>query len=119
MKKIYRPKRETWSELLARPTLDTKFLERTVANILQDVKQHGDDALKHCARHFDRVELDEFLVSPEEFDEAERRVSNELKEAIGIAKANIEKFHRAQAERPEIIETTAGVSCWRKSVAIE
>jgi histidinol dehydrogenase len=119
MKTIRNPKKDTWNQLLARPALDTKFLERTVANILQDVKLHGDEALKHCARHFDKVELDEFLVSPEEFAEAEMRVSAELKEAIGIAKANIETFHAAQAEKPEIIETTKGVLCWRKSVAIE
>jgi histidinol dehydrogenase len=119
MRTIRYPKRETWNEILARPTLDTRFLERTVANILSDVRQHGDEALKHCARHFDKVELDEFAVSESEFAEAEKLVSDELKEAIQIAKANIEKFHRAQTEKPEIIETTPGVFCWRKSVAIE
>jgi len=119
MQIIKYPKKETWSGILKRPALDTKFLERTVANILQDVKAHGDQALRHCARHFDKVELDDFLVSEAEFAEAETRVSAELKEAINAAKANIEKFHQAQAEKPEIIETTAGVFCWRKSVPIE
>lgn len=119
MKTIRYPKKETWREILARPTLDMRFLERTVANILQDVKLHGDEALKHCARHFDKVELDDFLVSEAEFAEAEARVSTELKEAIEIAKSNIEKFHRAQIETSEVIETSAGVFCWRKSVPIE
>lgn len=119
MKVINNPGRETWDEILARPTLDTKFLERTVANILADVKQHGDEALEHCSRHFDKVELDEFLVSEEEFIEAERSISAELKDAIAAAKANIVKFHAAQAEKPNVIETTTGVYCWRKSVAIE
>ncbi len=119
MQIIKYPKKETWAEILARPTLDTKFLERTVANILQDVKAHGDQALKHCARHFDKVELNDFLVSEAEFAEAETRVSPELKQAINAAKANIEKFHQAQTEKPEVIETTTGVFCWRKSVAIE
>ncbi len=119
MKTILYPQKELWSELLSRPSLDTKFLERTVANILEDVKKNGDLALQHCARHFDRVELDDFLVSNEEFAEAEAQISNELKEAICAAKANIEKFHRAQTEKHEIIETTPGVFCWRKSVAIE
>ncbi len=119
MKTIRYPKKETWVDILARPTLDTKFLERTVANILQDVRLHGDEALRHCARHFDKVALDVFSVSEEEFVEAEKRVSAELKNAIQTAKANIEKFHAAQTEKPEIIETTIGVFCWRKSVAIE
>lgn len=111
--------KEVWSDIARRPALDMKFLERTVANILQDVKAHGDAALKHCSRHFDKVELDDFLVSEAEFAAAEARVAPELKEAINVAKANIEKFHRAQTEKPEIIETCEGVFCWRKSVAIE
>ena len=119
MQVIKNPKRETWSAILERPAIDTKFLERTVANILNDVKLHGDEALKHCARHFDKVELDNFLVSDEEFAEAEAQISGELKEAIKIAKANIEKFHAAQTEKSEIIETMPGVFCWRKSVPIE
>ena len=104
---------------MQRPAIDTKFLERTVANILNDVKMHGDEALKHCARHFDKVELDEFLVSDKEFAEAETQISDKLKKAIQTAKANIEKFHSAQIEKSEIIETTDGIFCWRKSVPIE
>ena len=119
MKTIRYTKKENWQEITKRPTIDTKFLEKTVSNILQDVKSHGDAALRHCARHFDKVELDDFLVSEEEYAEAEKQISVELKDAIQTAKANIEKFHRAQQEKPEIVETTNGVLCWRKSVAVE
>lgn len=119
MKVIKNPKKYIWSEILTRPAIDNTFLERTVANILKDVKNHGDAALKHCARQFDKVELDDFLVSESEFAEADAMVSKELKNAIAIAKSNIEKFHAAQAENPQKIETTPGVFCWRKSVAIE
>ena len=119
MQIIKYPKKETRNQLLARPVLDTRFLEKTVANILADVRQHGDAALRHCARHFDKVELDDFLVSKEEFIEAEKRISSELKDAISVATGNIEKFHAAQVEKTEIIETTPGVFCWRRSVPIE
>ncbi|MEO6590102.1 MAG: histidinol dehydrogenase [Pyrinomonadaceae bacterium] len=119
MKIIKNPAKETWEEILKRPSLDTKFLERSVANILADVKENGDVALQYCARHFDKVELDEFLVTEEEIAEAEKQISPQLKDAISAAKANIEKFHTAQIEKPEVIETTPGVFCWRKSVAIE
>ncbi len=119
MQIIKYPKKETWNALLTRPSIDAKFLERGVANILDDVRKNGDKALKYCARFFDKVELDEFLVTEAEFAEAETRVSPELKDALNIAKANIEKFHAAQVEKPQIIETTKGVFCWRKSVPIE
>ncbi len=119
MKIIRYPTRESWADLLKRPVLDTKFLERTVANILNDVRENGDAALRHCARHFDKVELDEFLVTDEEYVDAESLVSTELKDAIAVAKANIEKFHAVTDEKPAVIETSTGVFCWKKAVPIE
>ncbi len=119
MKIVKYPGKDTWGELLKRPTIDTKFLERTVANILNDVRENGDAALGHCSRHFDKVELDDFLVTEDEFSEAESLVSIELKDAIAVAKSNIEKFHAVSADRPTVIETTTGVFCWKKAVAIE
>lgn len=119
MKIIKYPLKKDWSELLKRSTLDTRFLERTVANILADVRDNGDKALRHCARHFDKVELDEFIVTEDEFLEAESLISQEIKDAIAVAKANIEKFHAVPDDKPNVIETTAGVFCWKKVVAIE
>ncbi len=119
MQIIKYPEKETWGEMLKRPALDTKFLERTVANILADVRDNGDTALRHCSRHFDKVELDEFLVSEDEFLDADALVPQELKDAIAVAKANIEKFHAVTDALPEIIETISGVRCWKKVTPIE
>ncbi len=119
MQTIKYPEKETWGELLKRPALDTKFLERTVANILADVRDSGDAALRHCARHFDKVELDEFLVTEDEFLDADALIPQELKDAIAVAKSNIEKFHAVSDNAPEVIETIAGVRCWKKVTPIE
>ena len=119
MKIIKYPKKETWRAILARPALDTKDLRQTVAAILDAVKTGGDAALRRFSKEFDRVEIVDFLVGEPEFAEAEAQISDELKTAIKTAKANIEKFHAAQAEKPQIIETTPGVFCWRKSVPLE
>jgi len=113
------PEKDKLGEILQRPTLDVKFLERTVANILADVRDNGDAALRHCARHFDKVELDDFLVTGDEFLEADALVSQGIKDAINVAKENIEKFHAVADEKPNVIETTPGVFCWKKSVPIE
>lgn len=119
MQIIKYPNRNTWSEILARPALDTKNLEQTVADILSNVRADGDKALKRYAKIFDASEISDFTVTDEEFEEAEKQISPKLKKALSIAKANIEEFHRAQIEEVKIIETMSGVSCWRKSVAIE
>ena len=105
--------------ILKRPEFDSSTLEETVSAILKDVKQNGDVALKKYALQFDKVNIENFLVSQKEINESENLVSEELKKAITTAKTNIEKFHNSQKEEIKIIETTKGVKCWRKSVAID
>ena len=119
MQVIRYPRRETWQEILARPAFETKSLERHVQNILNFVQRDGDEAVRHFTNALDKAEIEDFLVSEAEFSEAGKNISGELKQAIQTAKANIEKFHLPQAEKSEVIETTAGVFCWRKSVPIE
>lgn len=119
MQVLKHPSREVAAQSLLRPTLDTRFLERTVAKILDDVRCNGDAALRHCARQFDKVEMEDFRVSEDEVLEAQSLVPSDLREAIATAKANIEKFHSFTETPMPIIETTPGVFCWKKSVAIE
>lgn len=107
------------SKELKRPELSTDFLESTIKNILQRVKTSGDEALISLTEQFDKVKLNTLKLSDKEIQNAEQQITPELKNAIGVAKANIEKFHAAQKRNSEVIETMAGVSCWRKSVAIE
>lgn len=119
MKTIKYPAKTDWPEILKRPALDTQFLDKIVGDILLDVKQNGDAAIKKYNLQFDKVTLDNFLVSEAEFEEGEKLCNPELKGAIQIAKSNIEKFHSAQKEEVNYIETTSGVKCWRRSVGIE
>lgn len=110
---------EDWRLLLARPVLDTRALELTVASILEDVKNNGDEAVKKYSLQFDRISPDQLEVSREEIEASIDGIDEELKNAIGLAKSNIETFHRRQVEETEYIETMPGVRCWRKPVAIE
>jgi histidinol dehydrogenase len=119
MKVIRYPKKEDWAEILQRPTIESEDLTATVSAILNEVKLSGDNALREYTSKFDGVDLGEIQVLENEFEEAEKQISIELKNAINQAKSNIEKFHLSQIEEPEKIETTEGVFCWRKSVAIE
>ena len=113
------PEKKTWKALLARPSLDDSSLEASVANILKEVKQNGDEAVKRFATMFDKATIRDFIVTTQEINEAALLVNDELKQAIEQAKLNIEKFHQAQLKAEEAIETMPGVVCWRKSVAIE
>ena len=113
------PERATWPYLLQRPVMDTAALEANVGNILADIKENGDAAVRKYALQFDKVQLETLEVTPAEFVHAASVLDADLKKAILQAKHNIEVFHKAQQEVGKIIETMPGVQCWRKPVAIE
>lgn len=113
------PLRSEWASIVERPHLDVSQLNATVANILEDIKAHGDEAVKRFEEQFDHVSLDDLAVSKYEVDEAMTLVSDELKTSLELAHQNILKFHEAQIFEPRKIETAKGVTCWQKSVAIQ
>ncbi|MDO4523716.1 MAG: histidinol dehydrogenase [Bacteroidales bacterium] len=119
MKIIEYPQHKDWKSLLSRPALDNSSLTETVTAVLDDIKSRGDAAVKEYELKFDKVQLDSLLVSEDEIAEAETLVADELKNAIRLAKGNIEKFHAAQDHELPRIETMPGVTCWQKAMPIE
>jgi histidinol dehydrogenase len=119
MKLIKYPAKETWDEILTRPTIDNKQLLKQVGKILQDVKQKGDTAVKKYTKKFDGIALRKMQVDAKEIKKAEALISIELKQAIDQAYANILLFHNTQKETAKEVETMPGVHCWRKSIPLE
>lgn len=119
MKVVRYPKHNEWQDLLKRPVFDNASLFDTVNTVLTDVKLKGDIAVKEYGLKFDKVAIETLSVSEQELEWAEKCVSNELKEAILIAKENIAKFHAAQNTQLPKIETSKGVTCWQKAKAID
>lgn len=99
--------------------LDVSGLYETVQSVLNEIKQSGDQALRKFTQKFDGVILEDFRITEKELTEAENRVSSDLKKAIELASANIEKFHAAQKTEIRKVETMPGVVCWQKPVGIE
>lgn len=119
MKRYRNPQKETWTEICQRPVLDNNNLNTLVSQVLENVKLNGDKALFEYSQRFDGLDIEEFLVSKDEISAAIQDVSTELKDAIELAKNNIERFHISQREDLKSVETTPGVVCWRESRAIE
>ena len=113
------PEKSRWTELLKRPVMNTEHLFDTVRDIIRTVRAEGDKAVLRYEEQFDKVQLETLEVTPQEFDEAETLVSQELKDAISLAARNIEAFHAAQRFEPIEVETQPGITCWQKSVPIE
>ena len=119
MNTFINPSREQWAVIIERPKINDAELRIIVSGILKDVKENGDSAIKKYCLQFGKVLLEDLKVSDTEIDEAVNLVDEDLKDAIQLAKNNIEKFHATQKQEELKIETSKGVLCWRKSVAIE
>ncbi len=113
------PERSAWNELLKRPVMNTDTLRDTVLEILNRVRTEGDRAVMEYEEKFDKVTLQSLAVSEQEFADAEKAVSIELKAAIMLAFNNIRTFHAAQKFEGKRVTTLPGVTCWQKAVAIE
>lgn len=119
MRIVEYPARESWQELLKRPALSSESLYDTVKEVLEQVRAGGDRTIRELEKRFDKVELNDLQVSEEMIAQAENLISDELKESIRTAAANIARFHRAQLPELSAIETTPGVKCWQKAVPIQ
>lgn len=119
MRIIRYPQKDVWEELTKRPHLDLSTLTKTVQKILYDVKTRGDEAIKEYEEQFDHANLDSLLVTENEFEEAEKLISDDLRLSLIQAHHNISTFHRAQLFEGKKIETASGVVCWQKSLPIE
>ncbi len=119
METILYPERETWKTHCKRPSIESKELEETVKGIISSVRKGKDKAVRDFSRKFDGVQAGNLKVTPDKIAGSAAEIPEKLKNAIHFAKKNIEKFHASQIMTEPAVETSGGVRCWRKSVAIE
>lgn len=145
METFIRPDRSLWEELCSRPSSPRPEIEAKVREIIARVRRDGDRALaelsmelegrsaagaggnggtegtvKSCACGTATAGLyPKLVVRGEDFTRAEQEVSPAVKEAIAVAAANIRAFHQAQMPAAVEVETSPGVRCIQKPVAIE
>jgi histidinol dehydrogenase len=119
MKIILFPEKESWESLCRRPEIDKTDLDNVVRSIINNVRSGRDNAIYSLSEKFDGVTSGNLKVSESELLESDKKIPEELKEAINIAVTNIKTFHSAQLIKEPVIETSKGVICWRKNVAIE
>ncbi|AWX46042.1 Histidinol dehydrogenase [Flagellimonas maritima] len=119
MKKYKNPDKSEWPKILSRPTQTFDALEPIADEVFEKVQNEGDQALRTYTQKFDGVAITDFKVLEEEILEATDLVSEDLKQAISLAKNNIERFHSAQKTGKTALETMPGVSCWQEKRPIQ
>lgn len=114
--------RLVWSQLdeaaraaaLTRPVQAVAQQTRdAVAALIAQVRTHGDEALRAITARLDHVQLQEFEVSPAEFDAADAAVPAALRQAMTEAAERITRFHQAGMGQGYAVETAPGVVCER------
>src|SRR5690606_913839 len=106
-------------ELTNRNTDPNNAIQDTVSGIINEVRTHGDAALKSYAAQFDKVELEKLYLDASDIEELAMGISRDQMRALEIAFQNIHKFHSYQTKRERTVETMPGVSCWRELRPIE
>ncbi len=98
--------------ILERPAItEGANITAAVAEVLVKVRSEGDAALFELTEKFDRVKPDSIRVSIKEINAAPERLTEQMKNALEQAYANISKFHKAQKPQPIKVETQPGVVC--------
>ncbi len=113
------PSRSDYSELCARPQIESSKINSLIESIFNKVKSDKDEALKSLTYEFEKRKIDTILYTEKEIDAYADATDENLKKAIQISFDNIWKFHEAQKLVENRIETSPGVVCWQKSSPIE
>lgn len=102
------------SEILSRKIDDYSEYEAVVKDILKEVSERGDEALKEYCAKFDGFTGGELEVSEQEFAEAEAALSEDFKAVVRASAANIALFHKRQVKEGFEIKKEGGVVLGQK-----
>ncbi len=115
--KIYTKIDET---IFNRPNSEDSNIKQEVSRIINQIKEEGDSALFSLIYNIDKYTIDSstIIVSNKEFEDAELLLNQEFKDAIGVAKDNIIKFHSEQLREDIAVTTMVGVELKQRRVPI-
>ena len=105
-------------EIFAR-SMPTANVTEVVAEILKNVKERGDEALREYTLRFDHASPESLVVTPEEMEEALRETDPAFLAILEKAAANIRKFHSHQVRSSFIINDEPGIVMGQKVIPVD
>ncbi len=88
-------------------------VRESVLEVVSQVRNGGDEALRELTKRFDRVDIENPRVSDAEISNAYGSVSTEFLAAIRETRDSVRRFHSAQIRDEPIVQTRPGVRAWR------
>ena len=110
---------ETSAEEILSRSFPVSDVAAAAAEIIRNVRERGDEALREYTLKFDGVAINEFLVSESEIKEALEAVSVQFVEVLEKAAANIRRFHSYQLREGYRIDNPDGTVLGVKITPIE
>jgi len=114
MIKIFDLNTMTLEEILDRTEEETVDVTDIVADIIDTVRQKGDQALLEYAKKFDRADLNNLVVTQEEIDEALAQIDTYFIETLKQARDNIQLYHEKQLRSGYEIQKEDGIVLGQK-----
>ena len=106
------------SEIFLR-NMPTMNVTDTVAEILRNVRERGDEALREYTEKFDHTQLESLVVTEEEMREALDEVDPDFMRILRRAAENIRKFHSRQVRNSFIINDEDGILTGQKVIPVD
>ena len=106
-------------ELLNRNIQAEEDVSAAVDEIIREVRERGDAALRDYTRRFDGAELRDLWVSAEEFDAAREAVDPYFMETLREAAENIRRFHERQRHNDFVLTDWPGIVMGQRWTPIE
>ena len=106
-------------QILCRDIRAEKNVDAVVEEIIADVRQNGDAALRRYAEKFDHAKLDCLEVQKEEIEAAYARVDAQFLATLELARDNIREFHRHQIHENFVITGKNGTVMGQRYQPIE
>jgi histidinol dehydrogenase len=119
MKTYINPGCNEWPAICKRPSSRAAQVRATVSEILEGVRERGDEAVAEFSLRFDGAIPASVRVTPERRDLVAQQVDANLVAALQQAISNISSFHTSQRTEEHAVDTCRGVTCFRRSVPIE
>ena len=107
------------SDILNREIQNNDEVEGIVAEIINDVRANGDQALLDYCKKFDHADLASLEATQEEIDAAYNSIDPDFIQTLEMARDNIEAFHRQQVRKNFVINDKEGIVLGQKVTPIE
>lgn len=106
-------------EILCRDIREEKNVDAVVDEIIKNVRERGDAALREYAEKFDGATLESLEVTQKEIESAYTAMDQAYLDTLHLAKENIERFHRHQLHENFMLTGAKGTVMGQRYTPIE